>query len=131
MPNRRVMGDAVILCDGTIGFFNGGHSGTAGWSGKPITFKYRDGTKYACKGECSMCAGPGGWEWGVQERPCGWPGTGRYRSCCAGVACAARSHLHLSLCLPLPAGKCSKANRDGVWTNLEPTIYSPTTGPSC
>ena len=29
MPHRRVMGDAVILCDGTVGVFNGAEQGIA------------------------------------------------------------------------------------------------------
>ena len=29
MPHRRIMADAVILCDGTIGFFNGAEKGLA------------------------------------------------------------------------------------------------------
>lgn len=29
MPHRRVMGDAVVLCDGTIGIFNGAGAGLA------------------------------------------------------------------------------------------------------
>lgn len=35
MPHPRVMGDAVILCDGTVGLFNGGGKGIAvgGWFG--------------------------------------------------------------------------------------------------
>lgn len=27
MPHRRVMGDAIVLCDGTIGIFNGARTG--------------------------------------------------------------------------------------------------------
>lgn len=29
MPRRRVMGDALILCDGTVGLFNGAEQGIA------------------------------------------------------------------------------------------------------
>jgi hypothetical protein len=29
MPRRRVMGDALILCDGTVGVFNGAEQGIA------------------------------------------------------------------------------------------------------
>ncbi len=29
MPHRRVMGDAIVLCDGTIGIFNGAGAGLA------------------------------------------------------------------------------------------------------
>jgi hypothetical protein len=53
MPWPRVMGDAVTLCDGTIGVFNGGGKGVGGWSQAATTYRFKDGGVYNCKKKCS------------------------------------------------------------------------------
>lgn len=57
MPRAQVTGDAVILCDGTIGIFGGAAEGKAGWSnddeGKPVLYEFRDGTTFDCPKRCS------------------------------------------------------------------------------
>ncbi|EFN56008.1 hypothetical protein CHLNCDRAFT_145404 [Chlorella variabilis] len=53
MPYGRVMGDAVILCDGTIGFFGGSQVGVAGWSKESRDVEFRDGTSWWCEERCS------------------------------------------------------------------------------
>ncbi|KAI7837152.1 hypothetical protein COHA_009029 [Chlorella ohadii] len=53
MPYPRVLGDAVTLCDGTIGVFGGGERGIAGWSPKPYFYRFKDGTTWDCKKLCT------------------------------------------------------------------------------
>ncbi|KAL4856170.1 Aldehyde oxidase 1 [Chlorella vulgaris] len=53
MPYPRVMGDALVLCDGTIGIFGGAQEGLAGWSKVARNVEYGDGTSWYCKEKCS------------------------------------------------------------------------------
>ncbi|EFN50720.1 hypothetical protein CHLNCDRAFT_142582 [Chlorella variabilis] len=62
MPYSRVMGDAVILCDGTIGLFGGAATGKAGWSnddeGEPVFYEFKDGSTYDCEERCTLAHEP-------------------------------------------------------------------------
>ncbi|KAL4854334.1 Aldehyde oxidase GLOX1 [Chlorella vulgaris] len=61
MPYRRVMGDGLVLCDGTVGFFNGAQRGFAGWHADRLrrTYDFGGGRgKYQCRpGFCSRASG--------------------------------------------------------------------------
>ncbi|PSC67212.1 kelch motif family isoform A [Micractinium conductrix] len=57
MPYRRVMGDAVTLCDGKVIFFGGAEKGIAGWGQGPKNIRFRDGKGYNCKKKCPRTTG--------------------------------------------------------------------------
>lgn len=59
MPHRRVMGDAIVLCDGTIGIFNGARTGLGGWNeNEDMTYEFKDGTSLYCDERCSSASDP-------------------------------------------------------------------------
>lgn len=58
MPTSRVLGDAVLLCDGTVGLFNGAGKGIGGWSKKPRNVVRPDGTSWYCEKKCSRASSP-------------------------------------------------------------------------
>ncbi|PSC68470.1 kelch domain-containing [Micractinium conductrix] len=57
MPFPRIMGDPVMLCDGTVLVINGAQAGKAGWCKGPFNYRYKDGGRYNCKTFCTCATG--------------------------------------------------------------------------
>ena len=53
MPYPRILGDALVLCDGSVGVFGGGQRGVAGWGMHAYDYEFRDGTSWSCKNLCT------------------------------------------------------------------------------
>ncbi|PSC67206.1 kelch motif family [Micractinium conductrix] len=54
MPFPRVMGDGVIMCDGTIMLTNGAQAGLAGWCQRAYNYTFTDGRPpFQCKSFCT------------------------------------------------------------------------------
>ena len=53
MPHKRLMGDAVTLCDGTVAILGGAEAGLAQWSDKKASYRFKDGSTWKCGKMCS------------------------------------------------------------------------------
>ncbi|KAI7836014.1 hypothetical protein COHA_010098 [Chlorella ohadii] len=120
MPQERVMGDSVILCDGTIGFFNGAGTGIAGW-GTPLTYTYADGVTYNCQTHCSMADRDGRFE---HRAPIIYdPKTGAFTER-DSLAKAVRPRLYHSSAVLLPSCQVMVSGSD-VTGDTTAEVYSP------
>jgi hypothetical protein len=120
MPQERVMGDSIILCDGTIGFFNGAGTGIAGW-GMPVSFTYADGVSYNCQTHCSMADRDGVFE---HRAPIIYdPKTGAFSER-DSLAKAVRPRLYHSSAVLLPSCQVMVSGSD-VTGDTTAEVYSP------
>ncbi|KAL4425029.1 hypothetical protein ABPG77_001807 [Micractinium sp. CCAP 211/92] len=108
MPHKRVMGDGVILCDGTIGILNGAADGIGGWVDKPQEVKFKDGSTWQCEEKCSKAAKP------VYEPTLFDPETGKW-SAMGSLSEAERPRLYHSVAVLMPDCTVLTAGSDVTW----------------
>lgn len=117
MPYERVMGDGVILCDGTIGFFGGATEGIAGWLNDPGTVEFKDGTSWYCPEKCSKAEGP------LYEPTIFDPATGKWTEK-GSLSEAMRPRLYHSVAVLLPDCTVLTSGSDVTWDQTA-EIWSP------
>lgn len=119
MPHRRVMGDAVVLCDGTIGIFNGAGAGLAGWNeDESMTYDFKDGTSLYCDERCSSASDP------VYEPVIFDPAT-RSWSARGSLAEMARPRMYHSVALLLPDCRVMVAGSDVTYDGTAEIFFPP------
>ncbi|KAI3437758.1 hypothetical protein D9Q98_000206 [Chlorella vulgaris] len=117
MPYPRVMGDALVLCDGTIGIFGGAQEGLAGWSKVARNVDYGDGTSWYCEEKCSKA------EVEVFEPTIFDPATGQWSEK-GTLATMLRPRLYHSVAVLLPDCTVMMAGSD-VTNDKTAEIFSP------
>ncbi|PSC76751.1 kelch domain-containing [Micractinium conductrix] len=120
MPYERVMGDAIVLCDGTIGYFGGAGQGIAGWNlkeGETQTFEFRDGTVWECPEKCSKA-----FDWRLEPTIYD-PTTGRW-SAQGSLAKSVRPRLYHSITMLMHDCRVLTSGSDVSW-DFTAEFYSP------
>lgn len=126
MPYTRVMGDAVITCDGKVVFLNGAGHGVAGWSSKAVNLVLGNGpgkakTTYACKSRCTKADRDGNWE---HLEPVIYDPVTSQWSKKGSLALAAHPRLYHSSALLLPSCQVMVAGSD-VTNDMTAEFWSP------